>query len=90
MAENTDLKFDCLAIGSLPHKDIDKAMAVVRENFNSIPFWPQLPKISKNEDMTIQFLENMPSFFLDGQSCKIYLETVCGKFVDDIERFFED
>ncbi len=90
MAENTDLKFDCLAIGSLPHKDIDKAMAVVRENFNSIPFWPQLPKISKNEDMTIQFLENMPSFFLDKESGKIYLETESDKFFDDIEKFFED
>ena len=85
-----DLKLNCLAIGSLPHTNLDDAMAVVKENFKSIPFWPQLPKISKNEDMIVQFLENMPSFFSDEKSGKTYLETESDKFFCDIEQFFCD
>lgn len=85
-----DLKLNCLAIGSLPHTNLDDAMAVVKENFKSIPFWPQLPKISKNEDMIVQFLENMPSFFSDEKSGKTYLETESDKFFSDIEQFFAD
>lgn len=90
MAQNSDLKLNCLAIGSLPHTNLDEAMTVVRENFKSIPFWPQLPKISKNEDMIVQFLENMPSFFSDEKSEKTYLETESDKFFCDIEQFFCD
>ncbi len=90
MAETSDLKLNCLAIGSLPHTNLDEAMTVVRENLTSIPFWPQLPKISKNEDMIVQFLENMPSFFSDEQSGKTYLETESDKFFCDIEQFFCD
>ncbi len=90
MAQNTDLKLNCLAIGSLPHTNLDEAMTVVRENFKSIPFWPQLPKISKNEDMIVQFLGNMPSFFSDENSGKTYLETESDKFFSDIEQFFCD
>ena len=88
MAE--DLKLNCLAIGSLPYNNVEKAMTVVKNNFKSIPFWPQLPKISKNEDMIVQFLENMPSFFSDEISGKTYLETESDKFFSDIEQFFED
>lgn len=88
MAE--DLRLNCLAIGSLPHNNVEEAMTVVKNNFKSIPFWPQLPKISKNEDMIVQFLENMPSFFSDEKSGKTYLETESGKFFEDIEQFFQD
>ena len=85
-----DLKLNCLAIGSLPYKNIEDAMTVVRKDFKSIPFWPQLPKINKNEDMIVQFLENMPSFFSDEKSEKTYLETESDKFFNDIEQFFCD
>ena len=54
---------ECLAIGSLPYKNPQKAIETVQKYFKNIPFWPQLSKVSKNEDMTIQFLEGMPSFF---------------------------
>ncbi len=88
MAE--DLRLNCLAIGSLPHNNVEEAMTVVKNNFKSIPFWPQLPKISKNEDMIVQFLENMPSFFSNEKSGKTYLETESDKFFEDIEQFFQD
>lgn len=85
---SSKLKLECMAIGSLPHKDLDKAMDLVKNNFANIPFWPQLAKINKNEDMIFQFLENMPSFFYDTD--KIYLNTEYETFFDDLENFFLD
>lgn len=86
MGELAELKLNCLAIGSLPHNNVDDAMAVVEKYFKEIPFWPQLTKISKNEDMIIQFLENMPSFFSE----KDYLDTEYDSFYEDLEQFFLD
>ena len=85
MSQISELSLEALSIGSLPHNSLEKAMGLVKENFK-IPFWPQLTKINKNEDMTIQFLENMPSFFSD----KEYLDCENDKFYEDLEQFFED
>ena len=51
---------ECLAIGSLPYDNPKDAMTQVQNYFSKIPFWPQLANVSKNEDMTYQFLEGMP------------------------------
>ncbi len=51
-----------LAIGSLPYDNPQQALTIVQKYFKNIPFWQQLAKVSKNEDMTFQFLEGMPSF----------------------------
>lgn len=83
---SSELTLECMAIGSLPHNNLEDAMELVETNFNKIPFWPQLAKISKNEDMILQFLENMPSFFVD----KDYLDTECDEFFENIEQFFAD
>lgn len=90
MAKNSKLTLECLAIGSLPHVDLEKAMELVKKDFNKIPFWPQLTKISKNEDMIFQFLGNMPSFFIDEERGKSYLETESEQFFEDMEQFFID
>ena len=81
-----DLKLECIAIGSMPHKNLDEAFKVVTETYGKIPFWPQMVKISKNEDMIIQFTENMPSFFSD----KSFLDTDYDNFYQDLENFFLD
>lgn len=86
MGDLSKLKLNCLAIGSLPHDNLNKAMSLVEECFYNIPFWPQLTKINKNEDMIIQFLENMPSFFIG----KDYLDTEYDEFFEDLEKFFMD
>ena len=88
MKQNSKLALECLAIGSLPHNNLDDAMDVVQNCFENIPFWPQLTKISKNEDMIVQFLDNMPSFFNDNE--KIYLETESDEFLEKLEQFFID
>lgn len=86
MGDVSELNLNCLAIGSLPHSNLNQAMAVVENNFKNIPFWPQLVKINKNEDMIIQFLEKMPSFFLGKDS----LDTDYDNFFEDLEQFFMD
>lgn len=78
---------ECLAIGSLPYKTPEEALEIVKNNFQNIPFWPQLAKVSKNEDMTIQFLEGMPSFFA---SEDFRFDTENEKFYEDLEQFFLD
>ena len=90
MGNGNGLTLECMAIGSLPHMDVENALSLVEKNFKSIPFWPQLTKLDKNEDMILQFLENMPSFFVDETTEKTYLETESDKFFEDIEQFFMD
>ena len=90
MTANSKLTLEALAIGSLPHNDLESAMELVKKDFDKIPFWPQLSKINKNEDMIFQFLENMPSFFIDENTAKSYLETESDKFFEDMEQFFDD
>ncbi len=88
--QTSNLTLECLAIGSLPHNNADKAMDIVNEYFATIPFWPQLAKVSKNEDMLIQYLENMPSFFIDDNNGKVFLNSEYESFFDDLEEFFLD
>ena len=85
-ANSNKLKLECLAIGSMPHENLNDAITLIKETFLNVPFWPQMVKISKNEDMILQFLEGMPSFFYE----KSYLDTEYDAFYDDLERFFVD
>lgn len=82
-----DLKLNCMAIGSLPNDDVESAMKTVENNFE-IPFWPQLAKFNKNEDMIAQFLENLPGLVFD--SDKVYLENESEKFFEQLENLFMD
>ncbi len=84
-----DLKLQALAIGSLPHNDVQKAMAVVKKDFSEIPFFPQLTNINKNEDMIIQFLEGLPSF-LPSNIENFTLNSESEDFFSDLEEFFSD
>lgn len=90
MGIDSKLTLSYLAIGSLPNKDVESAMEIVKENFSEIPFWPQLAKFNKNEDMTTQFLENMPGLVIDEKSESIYLENESNEFFEQLENFFLD
>ncbi len=76
------LKFQPIAVGSLPLKDVGLAMKLVEKDFAVIPFLPQLVNISKNEDIISQFTEGMPSFFLGGKCFK--------QNDEEIEKFYSD
>jgi len=47
-------------IGSMPHTDPDKACALVNHYLTDIPAWPQLPKRSFRENMSVQFSQGFP------------------------------
>lgn len=88
MNQLSNLKLQALAIGSLPHNTVESAMEVVKKDFSEIPFYPQLSNINRNEDMTIQFLEGLPSFLPSNESFEI--DTESEKFFEDLENFFTD
>ncbi|RJQ08951.1 MAG: hypothetical protein C4551_04375 [Bacillota bacterium] len=53
----------CLAttgVGSLPHVSVDKAVADILSCCPEFPYWPQLPKRSRQEDMYRQFSSGLP------------------------------
>lgn len=50
----------CTGIGSLPHVEPREAVALVVEKLPEIPFWPQLPRRSPLEGMTLQYLKGFP------------------------------
>ena len=88
MEKDKSLSLKSLAIGSLPHEDVKKAMTLVEENFSAIPFWPQLAKHNKNEDMIIQFLEQIPGLVVSEN--KIYLDNETETFYEQLESLFLD
>lgn len=68
------LKGLATGIGSLPHRDADKALDLIFKYTPQIPFWPQLPKRDVREGMVAQFSENLPYLKLtkEGLSFSIF------------------
>ena len=89
MNQSSNLKLQALAIGSLPHDNVEEAMLLVKKNFSEIPFFPQLANINKSEDMTFQFLEGLPSF-LFSKLDNFYIDSESDEFFEALEEFFLD
>jgi len=47
-------------IGSMPHKEPEKACEIIGRFLKDIPAWPQLPRRSPDENMSAQFSEGFP------------------------------
>lgn len=90
MKKDLDLKLNCMAIGSLPHKEVKEAMNLVEKDFAEIPFWPQLAKLNRQEDMIFQFLENLPGLVVDNVSETVYIENESEEFFEQLESLFMD
>jgi hypothetical protein len=69
-----DTRFNCLPtmIGSMPHTDPDKACALVNHYLKDIPAWPQLPRRSFRENMSVQFSQGFPGIVENDNS--IYVD----------------
>lgn len=74
-------------IGSLPHKNPKEACNLIIENVLEIPFWPQLPKLSFNENMYVQYSYNLPGIKIDEKNKKVYIQT---DKAENIEEFYKD
>ena len=89
MNQISNLKLQALAIGSLPHDNVEEAMLLVKKDFSEIPFFPQLANINKSEDMTFQFMEGLPSFLFSKME-NFYLDSESEEFFEALEEFFVD
>ena len=86
-----DLSLNYTAIGSLPFKcknAPNRALDYVFEHFDEIPFWPQLPHFSRNEDMVLQFSNALPGLEFDGD--KYLFDTETEKFALELETLYSD
>jgi len=83
-------------IGSLPHKDAEKALDAIFKYTPQAPFWPQLPKRSLSEGMVAQFSENVPcvkvagdGVFFDGHDKDRELEIFYEHLIANDLDYFE-
>jgi len=67
--------FDATGIGSVPFRETGFALSVIFNNFQSIPFWPQLPKRSFLESMYVQYSEGLPGIVVDSARKTIHIDT---------------
>lgn len=81
-------KCTATAIGSFPHTEAAKALDIVFSTLSDAPLWPQLPKLSINEQMEIQFCEGMPRAVIDRDKGRLYMDT-SGDYSEDFAQFYE-
>jgi len=85
-----NLKLKPIAIGSLPCDNIEDAMNIVKRDFYEIPFFPQLARVQKNEDMIVQLLEGMPGIDFSKNPPELIIDPESEAFYEDLEQFFAD
>lgn len=76
------------AIGSLPHRDPERAVSLVQEFFPEIPCWPQLPRRDFRENMYAQFSEGVPAIRIDTATERIGA-LVGEDLTTEIEGFYD-
>ena len=77
-------KFLSTAIGSMPFEDPDCAVGVSLASMDA-PIWPQLPKLGLQEQMEVQYSENVPCAVVEYEKNRMYFKTD----VDYSEKFAE-
>jgi hypothetical protein len=84
------LKPKCLAtaIGSVPHKDINRALDLILGALPDAPIWPQLSARGFHEQMEIQYSEGMPCRVLDEAKGRMHFET-SGDYSEAFGAFYE-
>ncbi len=93
MGEETNLStlsLSAIAIGSLPHSDAQSATDLIWNNFEDVPFWPQLSKVDAREDMIIQFTQNIPGMVVNNEEKTFYFDSESEDFYAELEDFYTD
>jgi hypothetical protein len=81
-------KFLATGIGSMPFTDVQQAVDVSLSKVGNAPFWPQLPQLSFNEKMEMQYSEGMPSIVIDRDKERVYFDT-SSDYYDKLAEFYE-
>ncbi len=84
------LSLAATAIGSLPYSDEKVATTMILENFEEIPFWPQLAKVSNLEDMIIQYTQNIPGMEINIDQQYFVFNPETDEFFEKLEEFYLD
>lgn len=66
-----DLTLAATGIGSMPNLNADEACEQILNMFPELPFWPQLVKLTPEENMIIQVTEELPSLEIDLSNQKV-------------------
>ncbi|SMC24822.1 hypothetical protein SAMN02746041_02100 [Desulfacinum hydrothermale DSM 13146] len=74
-------------VGSMPHKDRQKALDVILEQVPEIPVWPQLA-VYPAEQMMEQYLEGLPG--VRRHEGRVWIQTDHADLDGEILSFFED
>lgn len=83
------LTLKATAVGSLPHKNAVEAVDLIFKEFE-IPFWPQLARVDRHEEMTVQYLQGIPGIYFDEKLEKYIFDSQSDEFFVDLEEFFMD
>lgn len=77
------------AIGSLPYQGTKEAVDFVFSCFkNDVIFWPQLPRRSFLEQMTVQYCEKFPGIKIDLAQKKVWVDTKSKNYSERLEALF--
>lgn len=90
MSTLNDLAFYSTGIGSVPHNDVDSIIRFVSKAFKNIPFWPQMSRISRFEDMIIQVGEGLPGLVYNDEENRCYIDPTDENFFIELEEFLAD
>lgn len=74
-------------IGSLPHRDRSRAVAIVLERCSEIPIWPQLAAYG-DEQMMVQYLEGLPG--LKNAEGRLWVDTGDPGYDQEVLAFYEE
>lgn len=83
--------FEATGVGSVPFANAKEACRIIFDNFQSIPFWPQLSKRSFLENMYAQFSEKIPGLVIDEKNKNIYVDTsdIASRIEEVYEKYLE-
>lgn len=76
-------------IGSLPQKNPDEALKALAGHPLGIPTWPQLPKRSFKESMTVQYSEGFPGILIDEKEKRISIDRN-DRLLDEMAVFYDN
>ena len=83
-------KFLASAIGSFPFTDARQTCSFITDTYkDDIPFWPQLPKLSFNENMYVQYSEGMPGVVIDSANKTVYIDTGSERYLTELEASYQ-
>ena len=75
-------------VGSFPHKDPHRLLAMILDRFPQMPAWPQMPARDWRESMYVQYSEGLPGAIVDQQGQRIYFRTD-DSFQSQLEGFYQ-